>query len=58
MDLVSILDINWKGLLYEGLFLFALNKKIIIKKSDLYLYYKWLIAGYLMIFIERIFIMS
>lgn len=38
MDLVNISNINWKDLLYEGLFL-TLKFKTIIKKSDLYLFY-------------------
>ena len=40
------------------MFRFALNKKIIIKKSDLYQCKLWPIAGYLTTFIEREFTMN
>jgi hypothetical protein len=57
MDLVNILYIDRKAFHMKA-FLFDLILKIIIKKSDLYLLYKWLVVGYLMIFIEKTFIMN
>ena len=54
MDLVNILHIDKKAFHVKA-FLFDLILKIIIKKSDLYLLYEWLIAGYLMTYIEKIF---